>query len=248
LLARVLGFLFLAAIGFLAPSAQATPQKDLDSAAEHDKIAFILVTDQGATGVDSTRDLIQQAMKQVRKSTLIEVDRSSPGNAELVAKCRLAGVPVPFILVTGRDGVPVGGVAAAQATSDRLVALVPSPKKAEVLQILRSGRAVMVMANRKSMANPLGADAACAIACGQLPGKCVAIRVDMGDPREANYLASMGVDLASTVPITLVINAQGEITGRYTGAADVANLVQSATKKSVSCCPPGSAKSCGPTK
>ncbi len=138
--------------------------------------------------------------------------------------------------------------AAAQVTSERLVALVPSPKKTEVLQALRGGNAVLISVNRKGMATQSGADAACAAACGQLADKCVTIRVDMDDPQEAGYLASMKVDLASTEPVTLVVNPQGEITGIYTGAADVASLVQAATKKSVPCCPPGSGKSCGPTK
>jgi hypothetical protein len=247
LFARNLGFLLLA-LGFLAPLAQASPRKDLDSAAKHQKVAFILVTDQGAIGVDSAREMIRQAMRQVKKSTLVEVDRSSPENADLVAKCRVAGVPVPFILVTARDGIVAAGVSAAQATSERLVALVPSPKKTEVLQALRSGNAVLISVNRKGMATQPGADAACTAACGQLADKCVRIRIDMDDPQEAGYLSSMNVDLASSEPITLVVNSQGEVTGIYAGAADVASLVQAATKKSIPCCPPGSGKSCGPTK
>ena len=55
----------------------------------------------------------------------------------------------------------------------------------------------------------------------------------------------------ATEPITLVINAQGQITGTYTGTADVASLAQAATKKAGGCCPStvqGGSKSCGPTK
>jgi hypothetical protein len=247
LFTRILGF-FLLAIGLLTPLVEASPQKDLDSAAEHRKVAFILVTDQGAMGVDSARDTIHQAMRQVKKSTLVEVDRSSPENADLVAKCRVAGVPVPFILVTARDGVLAAGFPADQVTSERLVALVPSPKKTEVLQALRGGNAVLISVNRKGMTTQSVVDAAYAAARSQLADKCVTIRIDMDDPQEAGYLAAMKVDLASTEPITLVVNPQGEITGIFAGAADVASLVQAATKKSILCCPPGSGKSCGPTK
>lgn len=42
---------------------------------------------------------------------------------------------------------------AAQATADKLVAMVPSPKKAEALQALQSGKAVMLAISRKGMAN-----------------------------------------------------------------------------------------------
>jgi hypothetical protein len=248
--ARVLGFLVLA-IGFLAPLAQASPQQDLDSAAKREKVAFILVTDQAATGVDQARDLIQQAMRQVKKSTLVEVDRSSPGNAELVAKYRLAGAPVPLILVAARNGIVAGGIPAGQATLEGLVALVPSPKKTEVLQALQGGKAVMITASRRGMATQSGANASCAAACGQLADKCVMVQIDMDDPQEAGFLTSMKVNLASTEPVTLVVNAQGQVAGTYTGAADVALLVQAATKKVGGCCPStvqGGAKSCGPTK
>ena len=248
--ARVLGFLLLA-LGVLAPLAQASPQQDLDSAARQTKVAFILVTDAGATGVDQARDMIQQAMRQVKKSVLVEVDRSSPGNADLVAKFRLAGAPVPLILVTARNGLLAGGVAAAQATSEQLVGMVPSPKKAEALQAIQSGKAVLLSVSRKGMATQSGAKAACATACGQLADKCVTVQIDMDDPQEAGFLAAMKVNLASTEPVTLVINAQGQIAGTYAGAADVASLVQAATKKVGGCCPTtvqGGAKSCGPAK
>jgi hypothetical protein len=248
--ARVLGFLFLAT-GLLAPLAQASPQQDLDSAARQKKVAFVLVTDQGAAGVDQARDLIQQAMRQIKKSTLVEVDRSSPGNADLVAKFRLAGAPVPLILVTARNGILAGGVVAAQATSEQLVGMVPSPKKAEVLQFVQGGKAVLISLSRKGMASKSGANAACAAACGQLADKCVTVQIDMDDPQEASFLSAMKVNLASTEPVTLVINAQGQVTGTYAGAADVATLVQATTKKAGGCAPgacgPG-AKACGPTK
>jgi hypothetical protein len=231
--------------------AQASPQQDLDSAARQKKVAFILVTDQGAAGVDQARNLIQQAMSQVKKSVLVEVDRSSPGNADLVAKFRLAGSPVPLILVAARNGILAGGIAAAQATSDGLVGMVPSPKKAEALEAIQSGKAVLLSVSRKGMATQSGAKAACAAACGQMADKCVTVQIDMDDPQEAGFLAAMKVNLASTEPVTLVINAQGQVAGTYAGAADVAMLVQAATKKVGGCCPStvqGGAKGCGPAK
>lgn len=248
--ARVLGTLFLA-LGFLAPLAQASPQQDLDSAAKQKKVAFVLVTDLGAAGVDAARDMIQQAMRQVKQSTLVELDRSSPGNADLVAKFRLAGAPVPLILVTATTGMLAGGVAAAQATAEQLVGMVPSPKKAEALEAIQNGKAVLISASRKGMALQSGAKAACATACGQLADKCVTVQIDMDDPQEAGFLAAMKVNLASTEPVILVINAQGQVTGTYAGAVDVATLVQATTKKAGGCAPgacgPG-AKACGPAK
>jgi hypothetical protein len=190
-------------------------------------------------------------MKQVKKSTLIELDRSSPANADLAAKFRLAGAPVPLILVAARNGVLAGGVPAAQATPDQLVGLVPSPKKAEILQVLQSGKAVFITVSRKGMASQPGATSACAMACGQMQNQSGTVQIDMDDPAESTFLDQMKVNRSSTEPVTLVINAQGQVTGTYTGAADVANLVQAATKKVGGCCPStvqNPNASCGPPK
>jgi hypothetical protein len=238
-------------IGLTLSVAAASVEKDLESAAKHGKVAFILVTDQGATGVDDAKDMVKQAMKQVEKSTLIEFDRSDAANAELVAKFRLAGAPVPLILIAARNGALAGGLPVAQATADKLVAMVPSPKKAEILEWLQQGKAVFICVSRKDMAKQPDAAAACAAACGKLQDTCVTVEIGMDDPAEADFLTQLKVDRTATEPVTLVINAQGQITGTYTGAADVASLAQAATKKAGGCCPStvqGGSKSCGPTK
>lgn len=238
-------------LGVMALVASASTQKDLDSAANGGKVAFVVVTDQGTAGADQATDMAKQAAKQVKKSTVVKLDRSDPANADLVAKYRLAGSPVPLILVAARNGVVAGGVPAAQATADKLVAMVPSPKKAEALLALQSGKAVMLAISRKGMAKQAEARSACATACGQLQDRGTTVHIDMDDPAETAFLTSMKVDMASSDPITLVLNAQGEITGTYTGAADVAALVQAATKKGGGCAPgacgPGSKSSCGPS-
>jgi hypothetical protein len=224
-------------LGAVGSIASASTQKDLDSAAKHKKVAFILVTDQGAAGIDQAKETVKLAMKQVKKTELVELDRSKPENAELVAKYRLAGVPVPLILVAACNGALAGGLPAAQATAEKLVAMVPSPKKGEVFLALQSGKAVLISASRKGMATQSGASAACAAACGQLQDQCVTVQIDMDDPAETGFLTAMKVNLASTEPVTLVVNPQGQLTGTYTGAADVMSLVQAATRKAGGCCP-----------
>lgn len=224
-------------LGLVSSIAAASTQKDLESAAKHEKVVFILVIDQGTTGIDQAKDMVKQAMKQVKKTTMIELDRSDPANADLVAKFRLAGAPVPLILVAARNGMLAGGLPAAQATADKLVAMVPSPKKAEVLFHLQSGKAVFIAASRKGMAKQADCSAACAAACGQLQDRSVTVPIDMDDPAEAEFLKSIKVDGTSTEPVILVVNAQGQITGTYNGAADVTALVQAATKKAGGCCP-----------
>jgi hypothetical protein len=235
----------------LAPLAGAATQADLDQAVKQQRVAFILVSEPGTLGLEPARDMIRQAMAKVDKATLIELDRSAAGNAELVTKYRLTGTPLPLILVAARNGALGGGLPAAQATVERLVALVPSPKKAELLQNLQGGNAVILCASRQGMSARAAALANCATACVQSSGQCVLVEIEMDDPAEAAFLTSLKVSPTATEPTILVVNTSGQISGSYTGAADPGELVAASVKKAGGCapgaCAPG-AKGCGPVK
>jgi len=241
----------LIASAAMASLAQASPARDLEAAVQRDQVAFILVTEPGAPGTEQARLLIRQTMNRVDNSALVELDRSNSANAGLVAKFRLAGAPVPLILVAARNGVLAGGLPAADATPDKLLAVVPSPKKAEVIQLLQAGKAVFIAISRKSMPARAGATSACAAACAQLKDQGATVGIDLDDPREAEFLAQLSVDRAAKEPVTLVVNPQGQIAGTYAGATDVASLVQAATRRVGGCCPStaqGGSQSCAPAK
>ncbi len=231
---RVLGLLLLCG---LVSAAGASLQQDLEKATKKQKIAFVLVTEPSATGVAEARDLIRGAMKQVKESTLLELDRADPGNADLIAKHRLAGVPVPLILVFARNGVLAGGLSAAQGTVERLVGMVPSPKKAEIMQSLQGGKSVFIDMSRRGMGGYAAALAACAAACDRMAGKSVTVAIDLDDPAEASFLNQLKVNLTAADPIILVVNTSGQITGNHTGAVDAALLVEEAGKRLSGCCP-----------
>jgi hypothetical protein len=224
-------------LGLLGPLAAASPQKDLEKATEREEVIFLLVTGEGATGVEQARDLIHQVMKEVDNSTLVVLDRSDAANADLVARFRVASVPVPLILIVAPNGVTAGGVPAAKATAEKLLTLVPSPRKAEMLQALNNGKAIFAVAGRGSMDTQAAALAACTAACGQMGGASVVIMIDMDDPAEVAFLTQIKVDTASAEPVTVVVNPQGQFTGRYTGTPEVADLVAAATKRVAGCCP-----------
>lgn len=247
---RVLG-IALFALGVLALRADASPTNDLESAIQDQKVAFILVTEPGTPGVDQARQMIRDAVRQVNRATMIEVDRSTPANAEIVAKLRLSGVPVPLILVAARTGALAGGLPAAQLTVEKLVAMVPSPKQGEILKALQDGKSAFIIAGHPGMSQWSGTVGTCATACSQMGDKCQTIQIDIDDPQEKAFLTQLKVNLASMEPVTLVINAQGQVTGTYAGAVELPVLVQAATKRAGGCCPPkvqGGAPSCPPTK
>jgi hypothetical protein len=240
----------LVAAGIAVP-AHSSPRSDLESAAKSGRVAFILIADPGTPGIDAARDLTRRAMERVTGSTLVELDRSDPGNAELVAKYRLAGAPLPLVLVAAANGAIAGGLPASQATEELLVDMIPSPKKAEILMALQEGKSVFLVAARKGMKAAPGAKNSCSMACMQMSGKSASVEIDMDDPGEAAFLDQLKVNRASEEPVTLVVNALGQVTATYAGAADVANLVQAAAKRAGGCCPSsvqGGSKSCGPGK
>jgi hypothetical protein len=237
-------------LGMLASPSAGSTQDDLKDAARDGKVAFILVTEPGATGVGQARSLIRDATGQVENSVLIEMDRVDAANADLVARYRLSGAPVPLILVVAPNGALAGGLPAAKATAERLVKMVPTPMKAEILHAIQAGKAVFVVSSRAGMESTVEAMRKCAAACGQLTTDAVTIQIDLDDDKELPFLTQLKVDPASKEPVTLVINKGGQISGSFTGALQVTDLVQAATKKVGGCCPPGvsGSKSCAPPK
>ena len=241
------------ALGFclLPQVAAASPQGDLDAAARKGKSAFLLISEPGTAGVDQAKEMVQSAMKQVNGSVVVEMNRADAGNADLVARFRVAGAPLPLILLVAPNGAVAGGMVAGQASVEKLVKLAPSPKKTEVLQAVQSGKAVFITAARKGMGTQAKAQESCARACGQVGAASVAILVNMDDPAEAQFLADLKVSPLATEPVTVVVNGMGQITGTFVGAAVVGDLVAAANKKGGGCAPgacgPGSGKTCGPT-
>ncbi len=235
---------------FSASQAIAATTDEIAKASEKKKTVFLLVTDPGSQGIEQARELIKSACKQVKNSTMIEFDRSNQANAALVGQYRLAGAPLPLILLLARNGAVAGGVPAGQATAEQLAKMVPTDSKAEVLKAVQSGQSVLVTATSKRMPKESKASSACAAACSQMQGKCSSVSLDLDDEDELPFLTELKINPQATEPVTVVINAQGQVTGSFLGAVQVGSLVQAATKKIGGCCPGGSSSSsgCAPAK
>jgi CheY-like chemotaxis protein len=228
-------------------TAFASTGEQLQLATSEGNVAFVLVTQPGAVGMEQARQTIQDALKQIPGSVMMESNRTDAANSAFVQQYKLAAAPVPLILVFASNGAMAGGNVSSKLSAKKLVAMVPSPKKAEVLRAIQSGQAVYLTASRSGMEATSDIAKGCAAACSQMQGKCVSIDVNMDDPVEKGLLNQLKVNTKSTEPVTVVINAKGQITGSYTGMVEVENLIASATKVVASgCCPPGSGKSCGP--
>ena len=225
--------------------ALASVQTDIEQANKAGKAVFLVVTDPGVKETGQALEIARGAQKLAPESTVIEMNRADTANSQLVAQYRLAGAPVPLILLIASNGVVAGGVPAEQAQPDMLVKLIPSPGKAEVVKALTGGKAVFVIASRKSMGDRLKVLETCKNASNELKDKAIAVSIDMDDKKESSFLQQLRANMSSTEPATFVLNAQGQVTGNFIGPVQVTQLVQAATKKAGGCCPGGSKKGCG---
>jgi hypothetical protein len=244
---------FILSISLMASLAIASDPREIEAATKPWKVAFILVYDPAAQQIDQARQVISEAMKRVPGSVKIELDRSAKINSEIVTKLKLSGAPVPLILVESSTGGITGGVSLQQVrvTPELLVKMVPSPKKVEIIKAISEGHAVLITASRKNMKSLKSVNDACAAACQQMTGKLVHIKIDMADKAEESFLTDLRLDMASTEPVTLVANVQGQISGSYTGPLQAGDLVLAATKKIGGCCPSTMSNpkpSCDPVK
>ena len=243
-----LGFVILLSL-MLIGQAHATVWQQIEKAKENQNSLFLLLTEDGVTGLDTIRTTIKDAVKQVDRSVFIELNRSDIANAPLVKQYRLASAPVPLILVCGANGVIAGGVPGAGATVKALVDMAPSPAKAELLLALKDRKSVFLISSRDGMETQAAVSGACELACKEMGDRAVTIIIDLDDEAEIAFLEQLKVNPNIKRPVTKVFNVQGNVTASYVGLVEVPALVKSATQRTASgCCPPGSGKSCAPKK
>jgi len=193
------------------------------------------------------RNIDSFARKTKKNVEIIKVDRQDPTNSDIVARLRTQTAPIPLTFLFN----PNGGIMAAftkVVTEEELTQAFPSPKKAETLKYIQEGKGVILCFSHKKMSSRGEVQACCSQAKDKLAGKAECINIDLSDPKEAGFIKELKVDPNTTVPVTFVINPQGQVTGKYDGGVQVTNLVEAATKVVKSgCCAPGSGKTCGPT-
>jgi len=246
-------FLATLFIAILASMLLASTADELQQAAKLGKAAFVLVKDPNTIGteIESAWSKIQDAMKLAKGSVLIELDRNDDANADLVARYRLSGAPLPVILVITPDGIISGGVEGNKATPEMLANMVPSPKMSQILKAIDDGNAVFITAYRKKMTMCDKVLASCEDAVKKMQGKAVLIKIDMNDKSETQLLNMLKINVGSDEPVTMVGNQKGQIAATFTGEVNADDLVQATKKKVGGCCPSkvtGGGGSCAPKK
>ena len=241
------GVLAMSVMLGIPEGASSSPAGDIKKAGENSQSVFVLVTDKTAVGTENARKIIKEARGKAgkKKAVFVELDRDNSSNRELVDKYGLSGAPVPLILVMAPNGAIAGGMPSSRASSDLLVRMVPTPKKAEILGILQSGKAVCLNVAMKDDPGVADTREAFGKAREKMNGKLGSVYLDKADPAEVPFLAELRIDRNTAEQVTIVINAAGQMTGGFRGPADADAIVAAANKKGGGgCCPAGSKKSC----
>lgn len=224
------------------PAGNSKIQTDLDKAKKEGKAVFVVVTGTGVTETLKATTVAKGANALYKNATVVQMDRDDAANSQLVAEWRLAGAPLPLLLVISPKGLLTGGRILTDATAENLAAMIPTQKLEEVYAAINDKKSALVIFSKKSMSDRSEVIKECKNAVTLLNNNAVLIEVDMDDANEANFINQLNIDKASTVSTTLVINTQGQVAGTSTSVPDAEKLASAATAPVKSGCGPG----CGP--
>jgi len=223
-------------------------QNDIAMANKAGHAVFLIVTEPGNPDEAKALAIAKEAQTLHPKVVLITMNRADKENKSLVDKYGLAGAPLPAIVVIASNGALAGGALMSEATSEGLIAMIPSQKKADVLKNMQDGKSVFLVVTKKSHQKKevLGK---CRIACSDMNNNASIVEVDFDDASEKRFLSDLKINQIQDEPQTFVINSHGQVTGSFTGTTDAKTLVATAAQKPASgCCPPSSGKACPPPK
>ena len=220
---------------------------NLNAAKKAGKAVFLVVTGTGVPETDKAMLIAKGANDIYKNAVIVQMSRDDSANTQLVNQYRLAGAPLPLILVISSGGIPTGGYLLAQATAQNLADLIPSPKLEDIYSTIASSKIALVVFTKDSFKERAEVLKVCKEAVAKLDNNAEIVEVDLEDAKEVKLMNLLRVDKASNATLTMVINKQGQVTGTATSIPDATKLATAATLvvKS-SCCGPGSnPASCG---
>jgi hypothetical protein len=233
--------LFLLFTGLIRVNAQTAAE--IEKANKSCKPVFLVAYNTDGADAVKAISLANSAKKNLKgSSVVVKMNTSDAANSALVSKYRLTGAPMPLILILDKNGTTAGGLALKDATAEKLVDMIPTPKSSELIKALAEGKSVYIVVYKESMTSKKNIADNCAVACGKMDNTCVTVMVGLDDKKEAKLLQSLKCDVNAKEPVTYVINKAGQIVGTYNGLTDVNTLVSTAKKAPAGGCCPGGAK------
>ena len=217
----------------------------LNDAKNSKKAVFLVVYKLNDPSTEKAFNISREASAKKAKSTeVISLDISDSKNAQLVNKYRLAGAPVPLIIVIDKNGNVAGGLPLAQATPEALVNIIPSPKLSEVIKGMNEQKTIFLVAYKETMLNKEKAFSACNEAVTKMNNNAIVTKLNIVDKAEAKLINKLKISSLLAEPMICVLNSQGQVIATFNTVKSSDELVKAATvvKKSGGCCPGGSSK------
>ncbi|MFZ4399662.1 MAG: hypothetical protein ACOYO1_06490 [Bacteroidales bacterium] len=217
-------------------------KSEIGKAQKSSKTIFLIVTDKSSKGAEALVKVAENAKRKAKNIEVVKLDRDDKANAALIAKYRLAGAPLPMVLVVATTDVVTGALTASDATVEKLIADIPSKNQADVLLGFENGKAALIICGKKNAKDKDALMAECKIAAASIGNKANVVFIDIDSKDEANFIALLNPDKTKTT--VLIFNGKGQYTGVHESKAKSTDLVKTVNKK-VGGCSPGS---CGSGK
>lgn len=236
-------FIFLA-LFLVVKSSIGQVKAQIEQANKKGKTVFLVVYEREGADKDKAVKIAREAhLKRAKTTTVIELNKSDKANNELITKYRLAGAPMPLLLVIDKNGIPAGGLVLANATADALIKIIPSAKHSEILKAINDQKGVLIVAYKIGMVNKTKAIENCKKAIKSMNNGAVMVELNIDDANEANLIKQLKVNTSTTEPIIYTVNKLGQITGIFDVNASTIDLKNAISKVIRGCCGPG--KACG---
>jgi hypothetical protein len=236
--------LVLLIAGSIRMNAQTTAE--IEKANKSGKIVFLVAYNEKVNDPEKAVSIANDARKKSTSSAVvIKMNTADAANNDLVTKFRIKGSALPIILVLDKNGYAAGGLYHMDATAEKLIDLIPSPKTSELIKAFTEGKSAYVVVYKESMSSKKNIIDNCYLACNKMENKSVIIKVDLEDKKEIKLIQRLNCNLTAKEPVTYVVNPSGQVIGTYNGLTDVNTLVSTAKKAPAGGCCPGGAKAGG---
>jgi hypothetical protein len=219
-------------------------KSEIEKAQKSGKSIFLIVIDKSAKGVDALLKVAEEAKKKTKNTAVIKLDRDDKANSGLIAKYRLAGAPLPLILVVSPGDAVTSALSDEDAKLEKLITSVPSKNQSDVLLGFENGKAAFIVCGKKNAKDKDALMAECKTAVASLGNKANLVFIDIDSKEEANFIALLNPDKTKTT--VLIFNGKGQFTGLHESKVKSAELIKTVNKKVGGCAPGscGSGKKC----
>lgn len=209
---------------------------ELESAAASGVSSILVITGKNANYVDKAVELAEETAALQENVMVAVVDRDNEENKAITEKYNLTRYPAPFLLIVAPAGNVTGGATPGRITAEQLVKYIPSPCYNQALKARNENKSTLVFVTAKDDENLGDWESTIAATEGQIDPQPEIIKADVNDAGEASFLSRVGYRGEPT-PILIVVNASGQVTGKFSSNPD-AGMVKLAAEKVI-------AKGCG---